>query len=171
MSQKIDIPESLSTTFSGIFFFGVGLYVLFTSELTTLKCKRLQLNQRVTCEVTYYGLLGKRTIPIPAGVLQGAETHRKGTGRHKGYKVVLLTEIDEIPIHGLSSTSSEIVASKKAEQINNFVNNPEQMSLEMLQHPNWLLVFVAIIFFIMPVLLLLLVLLISMINFLSRSSR
>ena len=155
MSKKIDIPEPIKILFRGIFCFAMGLYLLFSSELTNLKCKRLQFNQKVTCEVTYFGLLGKRTIAIPTGILQGAETRRKGTGRRNGYEVLLLTEIDKIPIDPPSSRSSEIVASKKAEQINSFINNPEQMSLEMLQHPNWFIVFWGIVLVIMPVLLLL----------------
>lgn len=158
MSKKIYLPESLS----GILCFALGLYFLFSSELSTLKCKRLQLKQKVTCEVTYFGLLEKRTIPIPAGILQGAETHRKGKNN---YGVILVTEIEKIPIESFSGTS-KIIASKKAEKINNFINNQEQMSLEMQQYPNLFIVFLGIIFVIIPVLLLLFVLL----NFIERKS-
>ncbi|NEQ41727.1 MAG: hypothetical protein F6K40_38315 [Okeania sp. SIO3I5] len=167
MSKKNDLFELLSYIFAAILIFVSGLSLLFTSELTTLKCKRLQLNQKVTCEVTYFSLLRKRTIVIPTRVLQGAETRRKRTRSSYKYKVVLLTEIDEISIYGLHSYPSKIVASIKVKQINNFINNPEKMSLEMLQHPNWFIVFLGIILIFISVLLLLLALLVFF-NFIAR---
>ncbi len=75
-----------------------------------------------------------------------------GHKRKSGYGIFLLTEYDEIPIQEAFSASSELVATQKVDRINNFLNNPEQMSLEMLQHPNWFIVFWGIIFVISPIL-------------------
>ena len=109
-------------------------------------------------------MLGKRTIVIPNRVLQDAETRSKG---RNGYEVVLLTDIDEIPIYGSFSSPHKIVASIKVKQINNFINNPEQISLEMLQYPNWFIVVLGIISIVISVLLLLLGLLVFF-NFIAR---
>ncbi|NEP89004.1 MAG: hypothetical protein F6K18_20420 [Okeania sp. SIO2C2] len=155
MSKKINLPEPIGF----IFAFVLELYLLFGSELTTLKCKRFQLNQKVTCEVTYFGLLGKRITEIIPGQLQGAKKKRMGHKRKSGYGVFLLTEYDEIPIQEAFSASSELVATQKVDQVNNFINNPEQISLEILQNPNWFIVFWGIIFVISPMLSLVLMLL------------
>ncbi|NET42022.1 hypothetical protein [Okeania sp. SIO2B3] len=70
-----------------------------------------------------------------------------------------MTEYDEIPIQDAFSASSELVATQKVDRINNFLNNPEQMSLKILQYPHFLVSFFGIIFVSLPILLLVSILL------------
>lgn len=134
MSQENDtlsLPECIVM----IALFAFGLALVFSAERTTLKCKRLQLNQKVTCEATYSRLHEKWTMS--AGIVQGAEIRPR---KKRSYVVVLLTEIDKIPIESYSgATYNKTGAMKKAQQINNFINNPEQMSLEIVVHYDWLI--------------------------------
>ncbi|NEO56423.1 MAG: hypothetical protein F6K54_27060 [Okeania sp. SIO3B5] len=69
-----------------------------------------------------------------------------------------MTEYDEISIQDAFSAPSELVASQKVDQINNFLNNPEQMSLKMLQYPHFLIGIIGIIFVSSSILLLVLIL-------------
>lgn len=160
MSQKNDTLSPLSCIIVSIFVFASGLNFLFRSELTILKCKRLQLNQKVTCEVTDFSLLGKRSMTIPAGMLQGAKTSKMGKN---DYRVVLLTKIGEISMQGYYDGTYKMFVRKRAEQINNFINNPEQMSLEMLLYPNLFTVVMGIAF-VVPVLIMALCVLLDFIE-------
>lgn len=155
MSKKTNIYEIIVV----ILLIPLGLVWTFGSEITILKCNRLQLKQKVACEVTYFGLRGKRITEIIPGELQGAKKKRRGNKRKSGYGVFLLTEYDEIPIQDAFSASSELVATQKVDRINNFLNNPKQMSLKMLQYPHFLVSFFGIIFVSLPILLLVSILL------------
>ncbi|NEP82866.1 MAG: hypothetical protein F6K39_34845 [Okeania sp. SIO3B3] len=84
------------------------------------------------------------------GEVQGYQTQRQGI--NCGYKVFLVTKNDKISIQDFFSISSQSAAIKKADQINNFLNNPEQISLKIQQHPNWFIVVWGIILIVVSVL-------------------
>lgn len=147
MSKKKELAETLYS----IFWFGVGLFIIFSSELIILKCHRLQLNQKVACEVTHFTLGRKHIDLIPVGEIQGAKIQRWGK---RNYRVILLTINGQIPIQDILSGSSQKFASQTADQINSFLKEPEQRSLKIHQHPNWFAVFWGVISISLPILLL-----------------
>ncbi|NEO56424.1 MAG: hypothetical protein F6K54_27065 [Okeania sp. SIO3B5] len=59
-----------------IVLFVVGISFIFGAELIILKCNRLELKQKIACEVTHFCLRGKRITVIPAGMLQGVKKER-----------------------------------------------------------------------------------------------
>ena len=170
MSKKTNIYETIAV----ILFIPLGFFwmfvLIFGSELIILKCNRLQLNQKVACEITHFGFRGKRITEIIPGQLQGAKErliYRGRKGKKSRYQVFLLTEYDEIPIHDTFYGRSGSVASQKVDRINNFLNNPEQMSLKMVQYPH----IMTISFVIMVVILLILLLVSILLGFRDNKSR
>jgi hypothetical protein len=109
------------------------IYTPKRTTLTTLKCDRLN-QTKLACELIYSSLLEEHITPIPVEDFQGAKlkANKKGTS----YGITLLTNKEDIPLSGMSS-SSENVAQKKVNKINDFISNSEQMSLRIHQDNRW----------------------------------
>ncbi len=120
----------------GGIFFVVGLAIMSSwAKLTTLKCDRLTPTQ-VACELTSSSLLEKHITPIPVGEFQGAELKVKESSNGTTYGVTLLTKKKDIPLSDWRSSSKK-VKYKKVKEINDFIRNPEQMSLRIQQDDRW----------------------------------
>lgn len=109
--------------------------MIFLGQLTTLLCQRLEPTQ-VACELTSSSLLGERMLSIPTGELQSAEVEVNEDSDGDTYRVVLVTKNSRIPLSDVYS-SGERGKRTRANQINAFISNPEQMSLRIQQDHRW----------------------------------
>lgn len=103
------------------------------TRLTRLQCDRIEPTQ-IYCELIYSGFHGKRIVPITTGEIQGTEIKRETNTDSDRYihKVYLVTKNKTIPLRGYSSSSIRSKpALQLATQIDNFIDNPELMSLKI----------------------------------------
>jgi hypothetical protein len=126
----------LGGTLFGLPFFLAGLAViLFFGKVATLQCTRLEPKQ-VRCEYIVSGLLTKKSIQIPVGELQGADVEVNQDSDGNTYRITLLTQNQgRVPFTDSFSSGREKYS--KANQIKAFVNDPEQMSLQVNQDDRW----------------------------------
>ena len=75
-------------------------------------------------------------LSIPMGELQRAEVEVNEDSDGDTYRVVLITENGRIPLSEVYS-SGERGKRARANQINAFLSNPEQMSLRIQQDHRW----------------------------------
>jgi len=134
--QNDSFMQVLSLALFGMFFLLPGLaLLLFLGKLTTLECTRLE-PQQVACEHSISGLLGKQVNKIPVGELKGAEVEVIQDSDGDTYRVVLLTQTrGKLRFTDTSSSGTDKYST--ANQINDFINNSEQMSLQVQQDDCW----------------------------------
>ena len=123
----------------GAIFVGVGVLVMIgLGQVSTLQCDRIEPTQ-IACTLTARRFLKKHITPIPNGQLQGAEVevhhHQKGGVT---YRVILITKTSKIPLTE-AYTFDEGKKRQKANQIDSFINNSEQSSLEIQQDNRWII--------------------------------
>lgn len=141
VNNKSSRLESLfSVLFGGLFSLGAGIAViLIFAKVTTLNCDkatprdRLE-STRVACQLTSSVLLIPSTISIPPGHLQSAEVEMSKTGNGADtYRVVLITKNQEIPLTNYFILGGRSDQYQKANKINTFLSQPEQLSLKIRQ--------------------------------------
>lgn len=117
---------------------GGVLIIVLWGNLDILHCDR-SLSTPMTCQLTWTNLLRQEITLIPPGHLQGAEVQRRHKRRrfNNTYRVMILTKEERIPLtQGYSM--GEQGKREKANQINAFVKNSQQMSLTIRQDNRWL---------------------------------
>lgn len=109
---------------------GLGI-ILISSQLSTLKCQRVEPTQG-SCQLVNSSLLGSNETKIPLNQLQSAKVDvSKDSDGDNIYRVVLLTNSGEIPITPGTSDAGE--KQKNAARINAFIDNSEEISLHVQQ--------------------------------------
>ncbi|MEQ9233442.1 hypothetical protein [Coleofasciculus sp. E2-BRE-01] len=139
MARRINRRGGKSQLSSSITLILVGiLIIIIWGNLVILQCDR-PLSTPVACQLTSANLLRQAITLIPPGHLQGAEVQRRHKRRslNNTYRVILLTKEDRIPLtQGYSM--GERKKQEKANQINAFVENTQQISLTIRQDDRWL---------------------------------
>jgi len=137
----------LVVAIGGILFILIGcaLALPFTSQVT-LACERIDPTQ-VTCKLTATSLLEENSILIPNGQLKGIAVDGYEDGEDD--TPYLITEHGIIPLSGMYSLGEERKR-EKVNQIDTFINDPEQVWLKI-QHSNrWSTYLTVGVFFIAP---------------------
>lgn len=117
--------------FAGMIFVLLGLFgLLFLGEKVTLDCYRSQN----ICQLATFHFSGTETKPIPLKDLQGAKIQQTVNQKKKRityiYRVMLSTAKGYIPLTE-SFTSGKEQPYKIARKINQFINNPQQKTLNI----------------------------------------
>ena len=138
------IWSSSAMVLFGLLFFGCGAWSMFAGKLKVLKCQRLELNQ-IECQLSSTGLIGRKVTQI--GNLERAEIakHRSRNNTNRGhrykntYSVVLIAKEpgQKLAISSISS-SDRREEQAKVNQINAFINNPQQFIFQMREDGRWL---------------------------------
>ncbi|NEO32169.1 MAG: hypothetical protein F6K36_17395 [Symploca sp. SIO3C6] len=126
------MPNKITKRLTGIPFILGGLLIMVLGvESGTLECHRKESIQ-VVCQFTYSNLFGEKISSIATGELKGAEVKT----RKRNHRIVILTKKETIPLIN-SYTMGKNGKVNKVSRINDFINNPEQMSLTIRQDNRW----------------------------------
>ncbi|MCG5062228.1 MAG: hypothetical protein KA714_30740 [Limnoraphis sp. WC205] len=106
-----------------------GILILSTSfRQAILECTRSQPTQN-NCKLTSISLFEKQITSTDLEQLQSAEVEVSVVDNMDMYRVILLTKNGKIPLTNVASSGTDIPG--YANQINAFLADPEQMSLEI----------------------------------------
>jgi hypothetical protein len=104
--------------------------IYFIGDKATLECQRLSSAQ-LDCTLTHASL--RRTNSEAIAQLQGADVARyRDSDGDSTYQVILLTPEDEIPLASVRSSGAR-GKRQKAAQINQFLADPQQQTLAIVQ--------------------------------------
>jgi len=109
---------------------------LTIGQHSLLTCDRLEPKQ-VECELKTKSFLAERTMRIPVGHLQQAEVEVNRDGDGDTYRAALITQSGRVPLTDVYSAGIGINHRGKVEQINAFLQNPEQMTLTVREDYRW----------------------------------
>lgn len=133
--------RAISLWFSAVAFILAGLTITALGKLTTLTCHR-GLSPQSQCQLSRFGMLGIGSSQEQLNTLQGASVDRHYS--RKGgttYAVMLSTGLGIVQLnsyYGGDRQPKEMIAA----QINAFVDNPNQLSLQVQQDDRpWMLLF------------------------------
>jgi hypothetical protein len=91
-----------------------------------------------SCKIVKHGFLWKEEKEIPAKKLKGAKVIAGGMDKDNlTYKVVLVTNNEEIPFSPNSTFSDKNQYKEVSNQINKFARNPESNDLKISQDDRW----------------------------------
>ncbi|HIK18625.1 MAG TPA: hypothetical protein IGS53_25555 [Leptolyngbyaceae cyanobacterium M33_DOE_097] len=118
------------------FLVGGIIAALTIGQRSLLTCDRLEPKQ-VECELKTNSFLAERTMRIPVGHLQGAEVEVNDGDDGDTYRVALITQGGRVPLTEVYSAGIGFNHRGKVEQINAFLQNPEQMTLTVQEDYRW----------------------------------
>ncbi|NJO44694.1 MAG: hypothetical protein HC835_03150 [Oscillatoriales cyanobacterium RM2_1_1] len=157
LNRKVAFPllYAILGILSSTLFIGIGgSLLIYRARITTLKCDRVEPTQ-AACEISVYSLLGKHTTEMPTVQLQGAEvavsSDADGTVQLQGaevyvgsdadgddiYSITLNTQAGNISLTPYSQRFGVNAMYRNVDQINHFLANSGQESLQIWQNDVW----------------------------------
>lgn len=118
----------------GIIFLLIGLYLFVFASSNSLQCHRFQSTE-MTCQLILSNTLKSEVRDFSAGKLLGAELRDHGSRFGPIYQVVILSDNDKIAFNTMGNRRKQ---QRVADQINTFLNDTNQVSLNVERDYRWL---------------------------------
>lgn len=137
LRHKTPIAIILIAVLFGTAFSGFGLLGILSNEKATLNCQRTEPDLNYRCKLTNSTILNTETKTLTQ--IETAQIDRdyvsgtRGRPGHYVYGIILVTKTEPVTVSGLYTSDRESMENK-INEINNFLDDPNRLSVTVTQN-------------------------------------